>query len=103
MKLVKFLKHIDFLTDIEIYDDKDRLLYTGSVIPFLAIADKDKEYIKDLREEKDYEDICLYEKALKIKDFKLYRENEESSVSIKSKVNEYGVEIYTLVIVVRKG
>lgn len=103
MKLIKFLKHIDYTINIEIYDNRDRLLYIGSVLPFHAIADKDKEYIEDIREENDYKSIYLYEKALKIKDFKLYREDKEPYVSIKSKINEYGVEIYTLMIVVRKG
>ena len=103
MKLIKFLKHIDYLTNIEIYDNKDRLLYIGSILPFHAIADKDKRYIEDIREEKDYENIYLYEKALRIKDFKLDREDKEPCVCVKSKINEHGVEIYTLVIVVRKG
>ena len=81
MKLIKFLKHIDYTINIEIYDNKDRLLYIGSILPFHAIADKDKEYIEDIREENNYKSIYLYEKALKIKDFKLYREDKDCPTS----------------------
>lgn len=105
MTVAEFLKHIDFMTDVEIYDRKDNVLYSGSVIPFHAIAEGEEEinlYKKELYKDEDYAAIQELRKAMAVANRRLDTCNEYEAVGAKSKVNEYGVERFILTITTKK-
>ena len=104
MRIEKFLKHVDFFTDVEVFDKEDRLLYRGSVIPFHVMSRGRKneiEYLKDSLDEKSYETIAEYEEAVKIKGRKLNTTKEYEAVFIDGNVNEHGVKKFVLHIYVK--
>lgn len=103
MKLGKFLKHVDFFTELEIYDEQENLIYLGGVIPFHAASDKDKgeRYIKECEEEEDYQEIKNTKLALQLFNRKLYTDINGEAVGIKDVINEHGVKRYILVIYVK--
>ena len=105
MTVAKFLRHIDFMADVEIYDKKDHLLYQGSVIPFHAIADGEEElnsYERDLLEDEDSASIQELRNAMAVANRRLDTCIDYEAVGIKKRVNDHGVERFILTIYTKK-
>lgn len=103
MKLGKFLKHVDFCTELEIYDEQDNLIYAGDIIPFHAAGDKDKgeQFCRDCAEDENYKAIEETKTALKLFNRKLHTDINGEAVGIKRYVSKHGVERFILTISVK--
>lgn len=103
MKLGKFLKHIDFCMELEIYDEQENIIYAGDIIPFHAAGDKDKgeRFCRECLEDEDYKAVNDTNTALKLYKRKLLTDNNGEAVSVKRYVNEHGVERFILIIYVK--
>lgn len=103
MKLGKFLRHIDFCTELEIYDEQENIIYAGDIIPFYAAGDEDKgeQFRRECFEDKDYKAVEDTNTALRLYKRKLLTGDNGEAVSIKRDVNEHGVERFILIIYVK--
>ncbi len=103
MKLKKFVKHIDFTTDVRLYDDNtNEELWVGDILDLQAAATKDKEYIKDLELDEEWKRLQSLKKGKKYLDWHLATDSQGEAVGITHHENEHHVIIYVLTIYIRK-
>ena len=103
MKLKKFIKHIDFTIKVKLYDDNtNKELWAGDILDLQAAVAQDKEYVKDLEADEEWERLRSLKKGKKYLDWRLATDSRGEAVGIIHYENEHHVIIYVLTIYLRK-
>lgn len=103
MKLKKFVKHIDFTTDVRLFDDNtNEELWAGDILDLQAAAAKDNEYIKDLKLDEEWKRLNSLEEGKKYLNWRLATNSQGEAVGISHYENENHVIIYVLTIYLKK-
>lgn len=104
MKLKKFIKHIDCTTTkVKLYDDSTlKELWAGDILDLQAAVAKDKEYMKDLELDEEWERLRSLIKVAKYLSWHLATDSNREAVGITHYENEHHVIIYVLTIYIRK-